>query len=139
MSDPGAQLATAAESLVGCRFRLHGRDPDTGLDCIGVVACALAACGIRPVSPGGYGLRNITIDHLLPLAQQSGLVPANGPSHRGDVVLIGLARSQHHLVIAVDAQHVVHAHAGLRQVVRQPLDPAWKVHALWRIPTYSEG
>ena len=30
-------LAEAAAALVGSRFRLHGRDPATGLDCIGGV------------------------------------------------------------------------------------------------------
>ena len=39
----GAALAAAAESLVGTRFRLHGRDPDTGLDCVGLLAASLAA------------------------------------------------------------------------------------------------
>jgi cell wall-associated NlpC family hydrolase len=44
-------LATAAETLVGSRFRLHGRDPETGLDCVGVVAAAMAAIGQSPPSP----------------------------------------------------------------------------------------
>lgn len=139
MNDAGARFATAAEALIGCRFRLHGRDPDTGLDCVGVVGCALSSSGVRPVVPGGYGLRNLSVNQWLPLAEQSGLVPANDPLQRGDIVLVDLAHSQHHLAIVLDAQHVVHAHAGLRRVVRQPLDPAWHVRAQWRIPTLLEG
>ena len=38
-------LALAAEALEGAPFRLHGRDPVTGLDCIGVLAQSLEAFG----------------------------------------------------------------------------------------------
>ena len=37
----GEALATAAEQLIGIPFRLHGRNPETGLDCVGVVAAAV--------------------------------------------------------------------------------------------------
>jgi len=139
MSDPGAALAEAALDLVGCSFRLHGRDPDTGLDCVGLVSAALAASGAQPVVPTGYGLRNLSIDQWLPLAGRSGLEPSSGPLRAGDVLLIALAHCQHHLVIAADAVSVIHAHAGLRRVVRQPLDPNWQVCAQWRAASLSEG
>ena len=35
-------FARAAEALAGARFRLHGRDRSTGLDCVGLVGLALA-------------------------------------------------------------------------------------------------
>jgi cell wall-associated NlpC family hydrolase len=139
MSDPGAALAGAALDLVGCSFRLHGRDPDTGLDCVGLVSTALAASGAKPVAPTGYGLRNLSIDQWLPLAGRSGLKPSSGPLRPGDVLLIALAHCQHHLVIAADAGSVIHAHAGLRRVVRQPLDPEWRICAQWRAASLSEG
>jgi pyrimidine deaminase RibD-like protein len=76
----------------------------------------------------------------LPLAEQSGLVPAaDTVLRRGDVVLITLPPCQHHLVIAADHQSVIHAHAGLRRVVRQPLDPVWRIAAQWRAAPVSEG
>jgi cell wall-associated NlpC family hydrolase len=139
MSDPGATLATAALGLVGSPFRLHGRDPDTGLDCVGLVSASLAASGLQPVVPTGYGLRNLSIDQWLPLARRSGLEPSSGPLRAGDVLLIALAHCQHHLVIAADPVSVVHAHAGLRRVVRQPLDPDWRICASWRAAPYWEG
>lgn len=126
-------------SLIGCPFRLHGRDPATGLDCVGLVTAALESTGARTVAPSGYGLRNLSIAQWLPLALQSGLVPATGPAQPGDVLLIALAHSQHHLVIAASGQGVIHAHAGLRRVVLQPLDPAWKVCAHWRAAPAMEG
>lgn len=139
MTAPGEELADAARALIGSPFRLHGRDPATGLDCVGLVSAALAASGVRPAVPTGYSLRNLDIAQWLPLAQQSGLVPAPGAICAGEVLLIALAHCQHHLVIAADAVTVIHAHAGLRRVVLQPLDPAWQVHAKWRFAPQREG
>lgn len=139
MTAPGHALVEAARALIGCPFRLHGRDPATGLDCVGLVSAALATSGVRTVVPTGYGLRNLDIAQWLPLARQSGLVPAPGGICPGEVLLIGLPHCQHHLVIAADAATVIHAHAGLRRVVLQPLDPAWQVAAKWRLAPRREG
>lgn len=133
MTDAGDSLATAAQGLVGTRFRLHGREPATGVDCVGLVHAALTGAGGHPVPPRGYALRNVTIDQWLPLAQRSGLMPASEPIRSGDVLLVALGFAQHHLVIACGAGSFVHAHAGLRQVVCQPRDPAWQVRAVWRL------
>lgn len=130
--DRDAALAYAAAALVGCPFRLHGRDPATGLDCVGLVVAALVAIGFRPTAPTGYALRNLTVEHWLHYADGSGLIPSTGPIRAGNVVLIALGACQHHLVIAADEGGVIHAHAGLRQVVHQPHDPAWQVCAHWR-------
>lgn len=135
--DPGATLAKAASHFIGCPFRLHGRDPELGLDCVGLVAAAIAAAGGRPEGPSGYTLRNLAIDHWLHFAATSGLTPALGPIRAGEVLLIALPPCQHHLVIAENAASVIHAHAGLRQVVRQPLEPQWRIIARWR-PTFSQ-
>lgn len=139
MSARGSAVAEAALGLVGCRFRLHGRDPATGLDCIGLVDAALAAAGARPVTPRGYGLRNVAVDGWLLFAAQSGLIAGPGPIRAGDVLLLALGYAQHHLVIALDAESVVHAHAGLRRVVQQPREPAWQIEAAWRLASSCES
>lgn len=140
MTDPGETLAAAARDLIGTPFRLHGRDPATGLDCVGLVHAALMAAGGHPVPPRGYALRNLAIEEWLPLAERSGLMPAAQPIHIGDVLLIALGFGQHHLVIACGADQVIHAHAGLRRVVCQPRDPAWQVRTAWRlVPPRSES
>jgi hypothetical protein len=125
--------------MVGCPFRLHGRDPDSGIDCVGLIAAALDAIGAQPQAPRDYALRNTGVDQWLPFAAQSGLVPVTGAVRAGDILLIALGFAQHHLVIAADAHSVVHAHAGLRRVVHQPRDPAWRVIAHWRIASLKEG
>ncbi|WP_095012178.1 NlpC/P60 family protein [Tsuneonella mangrovi] len=128
-----AQVATSAEALVGTPFRLHGRDPATGLDCIGVVAAALAR-GHRPVSaPTGYSLRNRSIVSQLAFAERAGLVEAQGQIEPGDIVLVRPGPAQHHLLVAVADGSFVHAHAGLRRVVSTPAPLAWPTVRHWRV------
>ena len=139
MTDADAALAQAARGLVGKPFRLHGRDPETGLDCVGLVAAALAAIGRHPAMPTGYALRNLSIAQWLPMAERGGLAPTTRPVMAGQVLLIALPHSQHHLAITADAHSVVHAHAGLKRVVLQPRDPAWLLAARWRLAAPTES
>lgn len=135
-ADAGA-FARAAEGLIGTPFRLHGRDPASGLDCVGLVFASLAAIGRDPVAPRGYGLRNCTIAHWLRHAGWSGLALTDGAVLRGDVLLVQPSPVQHHLLIVSHPGEVVHAHAGLRHVVRQPLMPDARVALHWRLAPQS--
>lgn len=132
-------LVEAAVGLLGAPFRLHGRDPATGLDCVGVVCAALAATGAKPMVPRGYSLRNVAVDQWLDMATRSGLVPSAGPIMPGEVLLVAVGACQHHLAIAEDRDGIIHAHAGLRQVVRQRRDPDWLICAKWRMASALEG
>lgn len=138
-ADQGAALAAAAAEMIGSPFRLHGRDPSSGLDCVGLVVAALTATGARPQVPVGYSLRNLSVDHWLHFMGRSGLMPAPGPVRTGDVLLIVLSHCQHHLAIAEGDASVIHAHAGLRRVVRQPMESHWQVRAKWRAAPVMKG
>lgn len=127
------RLARAAEALVGAPYRLHGRDPRTGLDCVGVAAAALSACGRLRRAPAGYGMRNRSIAPLLALAEDNGLTAVEGRVAPGDVVLVRPGAGQHHLLIAVAEDRFVHAHAGLRRVVAQPGPLPWPIEGRWRL------
>jgi hypothetical protein len=133
------RLGEAALRLAGCPFRLHGRDPATGLDCVGVVFASLAAIGRSPVAPVGYRLRNLTIDHWLDLAERSELELSPGPVGADEVLLMTLGYGQHHLMITTWPNKVIHAHAGLRRVVCHRRDPANCISAKWRIAHPKEG
>jgi cell wall-associated NlpC family hydrolase len=132
---PGQQLAAAAESLVGTPFRLHGRDPRTGLDCVGLIGEALRRCGLRPVAPAGYRLRMVDLRPLLGFAAANGLRElASGTAvAAGDILLVHLHGLQPHLLLAVGDAAFVHAHAGLGCVVRQPGPPPGPTAAHWRL------
>lgn len=130
---PGQQLAEAASRFIGVRFKLHGRDPKVGLDCIGLLACSLEAIGSIPDVPEGYLLRNA--DHLrwIDCAKHSGLVSVHGQIAKGDVLLVQPGPGQQHLLIVDSTTSVIHAHAGLRKVVRQSIDLNNKKLAHWRL------
>ncbi len=129
----GAALAQAAEALAGTRFRLHGRDRDTGLDCVGLLAAALVAIGRPAPLPTGYALRSHRIADLETAAAACGLGETEAPSHAGDVLLLRTSPCQHYLAIALAANRFVHAHAGLRRVVIVPGPLPWPTLRRWRL------
>lgn len=132
MSDIAHRFAEAAERMEGARYRLHGRDPAHGLDCVGLVAAALTEAGCAVVVPLGYSLRSRSVDGYLHLAACNGFAPCTGPVRRGDLLMARPGPAQHHLMVALDPQQIVHAHAGLRRVVIQPRPAQWPVCAHWR-------
>lgn len=132
---PGLALARAAERLVGCRFRLHGRDPATGLDCLGLAGAALAGLGRRVDLPTGYALRTGTWPAMARLAAAHGLVPATGADRPGDLWLTRPGPGQLHLaLLGTVPDHLIEAHAGLGRVVVSPRLAGCHPLARWRLP-----
>lgn len=129
----GDQLANAARQFVGAPFKLYGRDPVTGLDCLGLLIVSLKAIGVQTVGPAGYSLRNRAVDRWLRYAGEAGFVAASGEIEMGDVLLVRPGPCQHHIMIAEHPSTVIHAHAGLRRVVRQGLATNMRIAAHWRL------
>ena len=129
----GPALAAAALNLAGTRFRLHGRDPATGLDCVGVLAASLSAIGREAPLPQAYALRSRFVAGLDGFAGACGLVSAGSECMAGDVLLFRVAPCQLHLAIALGPDRGVHAHAGLRRVIAGPLSPQWALARHWRL------
>ena len=130
----GQALAAAAEALIGRRFRLHGRDPASGLDCIGVLAAALARIGRPAPLPNGYAMRIASAVRFADAAERCGLVPAALPFMPGDVTVFHVGPNQFHLAIAARCGGFIHAHAGLRRVVLTAPSAEWRVAGHWRLP-----
>lgn len=126
-------FAEAAESLTGTRFRLHGRDAITGLDCVGVVTAALAKIGRKASNPVGYALRNLDPERFLRLFGPAGFARSGGPVETGDVIQVAPGPGQMHLLVAAPNGDFIHAHAQLGRVVRSPPPLSWPVEALWRL------
>jgi murein DD-endopeptidase / murein LD-carboxypeptidase len=121
----GNAAAAAARALVGARFRLHGRDPALGLDCVGVVAAALGRG-----APADYAMRTGDADRAAMWLAAAGLARA-GAAAPGDVALMRTGPGQLHLGIVTEAG-LVHADCGLGRVVERPGAPPWPVLGLWR-------
>lgn len=125
-------LGEAAAGLIGVRFRLHGRDPATGLDCVGVVAEAMRRSGREPVVPEGYRLRTTSLANLLPFARANEFAPAADCSD-ADVLLVMVSPVQPHLLVNA-AGGFIHAHAGLGRITFLPGPVPWPVSAGWQVP-----
>ena len=129
----GAEMAAAAAQLVGTPFRLHGRDPASGLDCIGVLAAALASCGRAAYLPNGYALRNRVLPELSGFVAGNSLLPATGCIASGDVLLVRAGPGQFHVLIAASEGNFVHANASLKRVICSALPVDWPIIAHWRL------
>jgi len=126
----GEAIATAARTLVGVPFRLQGRDPALGLDCVGLVGAAMRAAGYAPMMPGDYGLRFGDDRRADDWARAAG-VRSVAAGAVGDMMLVRPGALHRHLLILVPGGFV-HAHAGLRRVVETPGAPPWPVLRIWR-------
>lgn len=122
MDDPVAR----ARAALGTRFRLHGREPAGGLDCVGLAAWAYGVV----VVPSGYALRGGNLDAVMMAIAGAGLRRVTDPM-RGDLMLARSGPGQLHLGIWTGAG-VVHADAMLRRVVERPGRPPWDVIGFWR-------
>lgn len=133
----GAAVWAAALALVGTRFRLHGRDPATGLDCVGLVAAAHRAAGHGPAwVPDRYALHGPGEDAARRWLAAAGLVAVTGLRAAGDVALCDMGLGQLHLLLLGPAGQV-HAHAGLRRVVLMPGDVPGRLIGRWRLATIN--
>lgn len=129
----GERIAAEARAMVSTPFRLQGRDPATGVDCIGLAIVALHRAGHPVVGPSSYGLRMADEARAQAWLIAAGLREA---AHAiiGDLVLVRSAPFQLHLMIAAFGGRFVHAHAGLRKVVEMPGPSPWPILGRWRAP-----
>lgn len=116
----------SARALINAPFRLHGRLPETGLDCVGVVALAI---GVE-AAPSGYRLRRAVPDEIIEGLEAARLIRIKGRAREGDVLLIAAGPAQFHLAVKSDAGFV-HACALLKRVVETPGYPENLV-GVWR-------
>lgn len=129
----GQVLAQIAASLIGTPFRLHGRSVELGLDCVGLVHVCLDHAGVTGSPPEGYQLRNSEPGRWLAFSRNYGLADWQGPVEQGDILVTSPGPGQQHVMILETPNCAIHAHAGLRRVVRQPIDLSSPPLAHWRL------
>ncbi|MEH3102678.1 MAG: peptidoglycan endopeptidase [Sphingomonas phyllosphaerae] len=123
----GERVLAAAQQLVGVRFRLQGRDPALGLDCVGLVAVALWRAGAVVSVPRDYAVAR---GRLPGGAVPAELVRCDG-ARPGDVLLCRVAATQLHLAIRAPGG-IIHADAVARRVVARPGAVPWPIETAWR-------
>jgi hypothetical protein len=126
-------MALAAMNLVGVRFLLGGRNPQQGLDCVGVLVIALAAAGRTPRLPLDYTLRRTNISDFVAAAAEVGLVSVDDCLVAGDLIVAKAGPAQFHAGVCGIGDTVVHAHASLGRVVLSPAPLPWPLEHHWRL------
>ena len=131
MNERGERIAARARALVGVRFRPQGRDPNTGLDCVGAAA---AAAGVpRERVRADYPMRGQRLAEIEHELCDLGLWPVMEAAARpGDVLVLEAGPAKLHVAVVTDGGFV-HADAGLRKVVERPGPPPWPVAGVWRM------
>jgi cell wall-associated NlpC family hydrolase len=124
-----AKAVAAAQRAVGARYRLHGRDPAFGLDCVGLAGLALRAAGCADEIPSDYALRGGAADAIVALIDGGEMVRVDDP-RPGDLLLFAVGPAQFHLAIK-SAAGIYHADAMLRRVVERPGPAPWPLIAAW--------
>jgi cell wall-associated NlpC family hydrolase len=117
----------SARTLIGVPFRLHGRAPELGLDCVGLVAIAY---GLSENVPTGYSLRSRDLAHWERVIRAQGFVSRHAGWRRGDLLLVRPGPAQIHLGVWTGGS-LIHADAGLGRIVETPGIPRWPVLSAW--------
>ncbi len=137
----GSRIAAEALGLIGAPFRLRGRDPRTGIDCVGLALLAYGRAGLRVEEPPGYQLRGTSLARAGTMLRAAGLMPAPGRA-AGDLLLVEAGPMQLHFMICASAGACaghVHAHAGLGRVVLMPGASPWPVRGAWRADNFIQA
>ena len=126
------EIVARARALIGVRFRPQGRDPDHGLDCIGV---AMMATGVpKERVRSDYGLHSSDPNEMNSGFDRSGFIRiAPAAARDGDILLVRPQPSALHVVILTDAGYL-HADIRRRKVVEVPGAVPWPVLSAWRHP-----
>lgn len=127
---PCDPIIAKARALIGTPFRLHGRDPQTGLDCVGFVACVFDRVKDAPT---GYAMRNARQDQWCTLLDSHCTRRLVGGYQVGDILLFTTGPAQLHLGLWT-GRSLIHAHAGLRRVVETPGPIALPIIGVWQAP-----
>ena len=133
----GEQALARARALVGTRFVAQGRDPATGLDCVGL---ALIAFAIDPTGvPDDYRLSGAHRDAILRFALPRFRRVSRRQLLSGDLLLLQPGADQWHLGIWTGSG-LIHADLSCRRVVERSGAIGWPVTAALRPRTrFAKG
>lgn len=129
MSSRAGDIIRRARALVGSPFRPQGREPGTGLDCVGLV---LSTFDVSPDTVRrNYRLRGGHRPEIEAGLMRQFRKVAPNKSRPGDVLLCAISSDQLHLAISCGASFV-HADARLRRVVETPGELPWPIIGAYR-------
>ena len=115
-----------ARRLIGVPYRPYGRDPRTGLDCLGL---ALACFDVGEDRRNGGDGRFVD-ERAMARSLSQHFIEVSEPQ-TGDLVVMRRGRRWHFAIS--DAETLIHADARARRVIRRRGDPPWPVVSRWRM------
>lgn len=120
----GEDVVAVARQALGAPFRVQGRDPSIGLDCVGLLVYVARTFNLSHQDKVSYSL-SADMSRLPMELEQSSLRRLGCEDRRsGDVLLFQLRPGHWHVGIASPVG-MIHAHLGLRRVVEHRLDAEW--------------
>lgn len=116
------EFALAAESLAGVRWRKHGRRPENGFDCGGLLVWALHLVGIEVEARRDYDAAMPPPDMLWNVCRQYGDESSFVDQGEGRVALCAWESGNpaRHLSVMLGGRRIVHVDASVRRVVIVP-------------------
>lgn len=131
------QVVAMARTCLGVRFRHQGREPEQGLDCVGLVIYTRKQLGLSSFDYLNYA-HTPDPAKLIELLRAE-LVPIEiDEVQPGDVLHFRVGNNPVHVGLATD-NGVIHSVANLRGVVEHRLDDEWRsrIVAAYQIPGVS--
>jgi cell wall-associated NlpC family hydrolase len=125
---PFSEAVDRARACLGSPFRLHGRDPSIGLDCVGLIAIAWSRV---EAAPTGYALRNRRDSQWKAVLDGLASRISSGEMGPGDALLLRAGPEQLHLGLWTGLG-LIHADARIGHVIESPGRPAWPLIGCWR-------
>lgn len=116
-------FVTIARTYISTPFHHQGRMPGVGLDCAGVVVCALKESGYPVEDVKGYG--RIPANGLFQAMMEKHCDPISfGDVQTGDLLMFAFRGDMQHIAI-YDNGMLIHAYSDVFKVVENSLDATW--------------
>ncbi len=112
---------------LGIPFRLGGRDPATGIDCIGLVALVFGKVGN---APKGYAMRGASLARWAGELDRNFLRRTDDAMQSGDIALLETGPSTWHVGVW-SGNALIHADVRRGRVVETPAPLPWPVIGIW--------
>ena len=127
-------LIQKAREYIGTPFRFGGRLKHIGVDCGGLILCAVTELGLSPEAPTNYTRQTALQTLQETLNQHCQKVETQQP---GDILLFATKQLPGHCGILTAQNTFIHAYdsPSVSQVTETPLDARWqsRVIAVYRI------
>lgn len=120
------QLVDIARTYIGTPFHHQGRLPGVGLDCIGVVVCAMREAGLDVSDDvAGYGRLPSGGVFMAAVERRCRSVPIE-EALPGDVMMFAFRTEPQHIAIYTGDNTLIHAYQEVEAVVENSLDDTWR-------------